>query len=114
MNPGTVDFICPQGSTFTKTLTYSIDNDPVDLTGYSANLQIREFHYSPDYILSLSSATTGISLGGSAGTITLTIPASATTIINAGKYVYDLEITVGGTVSRLIEGKFTVTPEVTR
>jgi hypothetical protein len=32
----------------------------------------------------------------------------------AKDYVYDLELVSGGNVYRIIEGKFTVTPEVTR
>lgn len=113
MTPGKVNFVCPQGSTFSRTLTYKVDSTPVDLTGYDARLQIREYHYSDDYIANLTE-TSGISLGGSAGTITVLIAASATQEFVPGDYVYDLELVAGGTVTRLIEGKFSVTPEVTR
>ena len=37
-----------------------------------------------------------------------------TSAVIAGDYVYDLEIYTSVNVYRLIEGKFTVTPEVTR
>lgn len=113
MTPGKANFLCPQGSTFTRTLTYKIDDSPVNLTGYEARLQVREYHYSDDFVVNLSD-TAGITLGGSAGTITVSIAASATQELVPGNYVYDLELVVGGTVTRLIEGKFTVTPEVTR
>lgn len=113
MTPGKVNFTCPQGSTFTRTLTYKIGNTPVDITGYNARLQVREYHYSDDFIISLTNAA-GISMGGSAGTIVISMAASATESFVPGDYVYDLEIIAGGTVTRLIEGKFTVTPEVTR
>jgi hypothetical protein len=113
MTPGKVNFVCPQGSTFSRTLTYKVDDDPVDLTGYSARLQVREYHYSDDFIASLTDSS-GITLGGSAGTISILVAASATQSFVAGDYVYDLELVAGGTVTRLIEGKFTVTPEVTR
>lgn len=113
MTPGKVNFVCPQGSTFTRTLTYKINDAPVNLTGYNARLQVREYHYSDDFIASLTD-TSGITMGGSAGTITVSMAASATENFVSGDYVYDLEIVTGGTVTRLIEGKFTVTPEVTR
>jgi hypothetical protein len=113
MTPGKVNFICPQGSTFNRNLTYKVNNSPVDLTGYGARLQVREYHYSDDFISSLTDSS-GITLGGSAGTIDILIPANETQNFVPGDYVYDLELVVSGTVTRLIEGKFTVTPEVTR
>lgn len=113
MTPGKANLLCPQGSTFTRTLTYKIDNSPVDLTGYEARLQVREYHYSDDYVINLTDVS-GITLGGSAGTIDILIDANTTQELVSGEYVYDLELVAGGTVTRLIEGKFTVTPEVTR
>ena len=113
MTPGKLNLTCPQGSTFSKTLTYKIDDSAVDLTGYDARLQVREFHYSEDPVVNISSGN-GITLGGSAGTIDILLSASDTQELIAGNYVYDLELVVSGTVTRLIEGNFIVTPEVTR
>ena len=113
MIPGKLNLTCPQGSTFSKSLTYKLDDDPVNLTGYDARLQVREFFYSPDPVLSLTNAS-GITLGASAGTISVLIDAATTASLIPGDYVYDLELVAGGTVTRLIEGKFVVTPEVTR
>ena len=113
MIPGKLNLSCPQGSTFSKSLTYKIDDTPVDLTGYQARLQVREFFYSSNPVLSLTDGA-GISLGASAGTIGILIDASTTASLISGDYVYDLELVAGGTVTRLIEGKFVVTPEVTR
>ena len=114
MTPGRVNFLCPQGTTFNRLLTYKINDIPVNLTGYTSRLQVRETHYAQDMIVALTSGS-GITLGGSAGTIDLLISASATAAFNAGNFVYDLEIqSVNGTIDRLIEGSFIVTPEVTR
>ena len=56
-----------------------------------------------------------IALGGTAGTVTLTISATDTAQFTPGKYVYDLElVSGGGVVSRIIEGNFVVKAEVTR
>jgi hypothetical protein len=114
MTPGLVNFVCPQGSTFRRTLTYTLDELPVDLTGYSSRLQVRQAYYSENPIVSLVSGS-GITIGGSAGTIDILISASATSNLPAGTHVYDLEIiSPSNIVDRLIEGTFNVTPEVTR
>ena len=56
-----------------------------------------------------------ISLGGAAGTITLTISATDTAALSAPQNgVYDLELVSGSTVTRLVQGTFLVTPEATR
>lgn len=132
MTPGRVNFVCPQGSTFSPTVTYKIENpnydpnleeneitnprtNPVNLTGYSSKLQVRETHYSTNTIVDLSTINGGITLGGSAGTIDLLISASASSLLQPGTFVYDLELeSSNGTISRIIEGSFVITPEVTR
>lgn len=115
MTPGRVNFVCPQGSTFNRRITYKIDETPVNLTGYSSRLQVRETHYATDVIADLSTTNGNITLGGSAGTIDILISASATALFNPGTWVYDLEIqSSGGIVDRLVEGNFIITPEVTR
>jgi hypothetical protein len=54
-------------------------------------------------------------MGGSAGTIDILIPDSTTSTFITGDHVYDLEIeSSGGITDRIIEGRFNVTPEVTR
>lgn len=112
--PGQINLLCPQGTTFSKRVRYSIDDIPVDLTGYSARLQVRPSHYSEDIILDIFS-TSGITLGASAGTIDIFISANTTKEFPSGNFVYDLELeSSGGIVNRLIEGAFIVTPEVTR
>ena len=114
MTPGKVNFLCPQGSTFNRRLTYKINDVPVNLNGYTSRLQVRETHYAQDTIVALTSGN-GITLGGSAGTIDVLMTASATALFDAGNFVYDLELeSTDGTINRLIEGSFIVTPEVTR
>jgi hypothetical protein len=114
MTPGLVHFVCPQGTTFQRTLTYTLDNSPIDLSGYSARLQVREAHYSEDPLINIFSGD-GITISGSAGTIDILISSTDTSAFPAGTHVYDLEIiSPSNIVDRLIEGNFTVTPEVTR
>lgn len=114
MTPGKYNFICPQGATFSKQLTWKIEDDPVDLTSYTARMQVREKHTSTAKILDLTTENGGISLGGDQGTIQIEVAASDTADLVAKCYVYDLELVSSSTVTRLIEGQFMVTPEVTK
>lgn len=114
MTPGKYNMICPQGSTFAKQLTYSIDNEPVDLTSYSARMQVREKYSSKNFVISLTTENDGITLGNENGTINLYISDENTSLIPAKDYVYDIELISTNEVYRLLEGKFIVTPEVTR
>lgn len=114
INPGIYNIKCPQGATFDKTFSVAFDGVPMDLTGYSAALQVRETFDSANPVVSLTNGT-GITLGGVLGTIRVVIASTATTAIPAGYYSYDLEITSGaGVKDRLLEGKFVVTPEITK
>ena len=113
INPAIYDMTAYQGATFDSVLTWSIDGDPVDLTGYTAAMQVRETPSSPRIVLSLASGS-GITLGGAAGTITLNISAATMETRAAGNYFYDLELTSGASVTRLIQGIFTISAEVTR
>jgi hypothetical protein len=114
MTPGKYNMICPQGATFAKQLTYAIDGEPVDLTTYTARMQVREKHTSKTALVNLTTENGGIALGDDEGTINLYITNENTTTIPAKDYVYDLELISSGEVYRLLEGKFIVTPEVTR
>ena len=115
MRPGKYNFVCPQGATFSKQLSYLIESVPVDLTGYTARMQVREKPSSSSTIVDLTTENGGITLGGLAGTVLLEISASDTESLVPKTYVYDLELESSeGFVVRLIEGQFTVTAEVTR
>ncbi len=77
-------------------------------------MQVRVDHSSPTYIVELTVGS-GITITGATGQISITITAGATATIQPGTYVYDIELVAPNTtVQRLLEGKFVVTPEVTR
>lgn len=105
-----------QGATLAVAVTWKDSNDvPVDLTGYTARLQVKET-YDGNAVLSLNTSNGGIALGGTAGTINLAAAATATAALAAPfSGVYDLELVSGsGVVTRLLEGAATVSPEVTK
>jgi hypothetical protein len=113
MTPGKYNMICPQGATFTKRLTWTIDDIPVDLTGYTARMQARDKHGGSCVVVDITTENGGISLDDE-GNIDLLIDYEDTELIIAKEYVYDLELDSGAQVYRVIEGKFIVTPEVTK
>lgn len=113
--PGILNLTFSQGATWKLSMTYtSGDTQPVNLTNYTARMQARVSYDSPDVALNLTH-TSGINLGGTAGTVELLVPASTTAGVAAKQYVYDLELeSPSQEVTRLVQGTLTVTPEVTR
>ena len=99
-----------QGTTFSTVISLADEEDvAVNLTGYTANSQIRK-HYS-----SSNSQAFSVTLGGTSGTISLSLTSTQTSNLTPGRYVYDVELTSSSNVvSRIVEGIVTVTPEVTR
>lgn len=115
MQPGSLDFLIPKGSTFSRTLTWKISGNIVNLTNYTARMQARTSHISGTVVLDLTTANSKITLGGTAGTITLTLSAEETAAITQSSLAYDLElVSTEGIVTRLVEGQIVLTPEVTR
>lgn len=115
VQPGQYDILAPQGATFSETFTYKLAGSPVDLTSFTARMQVRKTPSSDTKVLDLTTENGAIALGGAAGTIAVTISATAMAAVAANKYRYDLELaSAGGVVTRLLEGVFLVTAEVTR
>lgn len=107
--------VLEQGADFNLNMTYKLNGVIVNLTGYSARMQVRKTVKSPTTVLSLTSPAGGITLGGALGTIDIYVPAATVAAIPAGSYVYDLElVSGGGAVKRLLQGSIPVTGEVTR
>lgn len=134
MAAGKYSFTIEQGTTVNFEIQYKDSNNtPIDLTGYSGRLQIR-----PDYAdntssvyLTLSSSRnpdgTGLNFSGSNGTtpptsgsIGIYIAACTSSALVFSDAYYDLEIyyptadPACPTVTRLLEGRVTVSKEVTR
>jgi hypothetical protein len=112
ITPGVYNIEAFAGATFDRTFSLAVAGVPVDLTSYSAAMQVREAVDSVSPLISLTSGS-GIVLGGTAGTIQVNISAS-TMGVAQGSYCYDLEITSGSVVSRVLQGSFNVSGNVTR
>lgn len=88
---------------------------PVDLTGATARMQIRDTAESEDILFSLTTENGRIIIDNTAKTITLKILAVDTDDLPFLTGVYDLEfVAADATVTALLQGTVTVEAEVTR
>jgi hypothetical protein len=111
----TYDITADQGATYSIVITYkNTAGSPINLTGYTARMQLRASYASATAALSLTTENGRIALGGAAGTITLTVAASVMETLEAKTYVYDLELINGSTVIRLLQGLFVNRPNATK
>lgn len=103
------NFSIDQGATFSRAFTIlDANNNPVDLSGRTANSQMRKSYTSSTYYQFTSALEAN-------GVITLSMSANTTEAIPAGRYVYDIETTSNtGVITRVLEGIVTVTPQVTK
>jgi len=116
INPGTYNITVWQGADYDKTFTVTQNGTALNWTGYSARMQVRNSSDATATLLSLTNtAGSGITLGGTAGTIAIAITSTQSAAISAGSYAYDLElVSSGNIVTRLLQGGFTVSGNVTR
>lgn len=116
MAAATYDFEIEQGSTLLKPIVWKDSTGaPVNLTGYTAKMQIRQSVASTDVLLEMSTVNGKISITPLTGTITLIFSAATTAAITWKRGKYDLELTsTDGAVTRLIEGQISVSQEITR
>lgn len=117
MSAGYHHFVIEQGANFSHVLTLKDSaGSVINLTGYaSAQMDLRKDPEQSSALLSLTTGNSRITLGGSAGTVTLSVSASDTGSLDAIDGVYDLEITDGSSnVFRILEGTFTVRRGISR
>lgn len=107
-----------QGATWIRTITFlDEDENPVDLTGYTALMEFRntvESTGSP--IITVGTSTNTISINGTNGEITITISSTITAALTSGTTLYyDLFIySSTGVATRLLKGTAYVSGSVTR
>lgn len=114
MLAGQLDLVIEQGATFTLSMFYQDDTGAaVDITGRTARMQMRSAVTSADVVLALTTENGRIAIEGSRGLIALSIAATDTAGLS-GSGVYDLELVNGALVERVLQGAYTISPEVTR
>lgn len=105
-----------QGADWYITFVYeNPDGTPVNITNYTAALQMRTSPLAKTAVLTLTTSNAGLTITGNSGTINAHATNVQTSAITNGKYAYDLEITSpSGVVTRLVQGTVEVSPQVTR
>lgn len=122
-----------QGEDLTIFVTYKLDGEPVDLTGYTARMDIAALMGNPGPIASLYTFNTDDNdpetedeiVVGSDGTINITVPrsltlgdgviAEAVSNTTSSKYKYDLFLRdLDDRQRKVLEGEITVKRSVTK
>lgn len=107
---GKYNIVAEQGATFNLNFRIETDGTPWNLTGYTFAMQVRRSSSSATTLLNLTSATMT-----SVGRVSATVNATTMSGVPAGRWVYDIELrSSGGEVTRILEGRFIVTAEVTQ
>lgn len=115
MTAGIFNFTVDQGSVFDLEITYEDPNGvPINLTGFTAKMQLRKEYNSVIADLTLTTGGGGIVITGATGVVDVAITAAQTGTLEPTFYVYDLELISGSNISRLIQGQITVAEQVTQ
>lgn len=101
-----------QGSTFESTIDLVTDDGAViNVAGYVFTGQIRKSYYSTNPTANLTLSI----VDAANGNVKVSLSAANTANIKAGRYLYDIKMCdTSNTVTRLVEGIITITPQVTR
>lgn len=117
MRPGLYDITVYQGTLWNPTLYWRANDVLVNLTDYTAKMQVRKRTSSADVLVELLSTggSPKITLGGVLGSISPILTAGEISAFTFTRAVYDLELTnPSGAPARLLQGAFLVSDEVTR
>lgn len=107
---GKYNIVAEQGATFNLNFRVETDGTAWNLSDYTFAMQVRRSTSSSTTLLNITSATMT-----SLGHVSVTVPAATMSDVPAGRWVYDIELTSSGDeVTRILEGRFIVSPQVTQ
>ena len=107
---GKHNIVAEQGATFNFNFSVLTNGIPWNLTGYTFAMQVRRSASDTNTLINLTTATMT-----STGHVSATVSANTMSTVPAGRWVYDIELTSpGNEVTRILEGRFIVSPEVTQ
>lgn len=112
MPAGYTNIKIESGATFSIEMELNnADGSNLNLTGYTGACKIRSSYYSNFNVYSL---TVSVVSPATDGKIILSASSTETAAFKPGRYVYDVEITSGSSVVRVLEGIAEVKPNATR
>jgi hypothetical protein len=109
IDAGVYDISHPQGASFDRTFTVTVNGSALNLTGYTGACQVRVTFDDTSALF-----TPTVTLGGTAGTIVVTTPATTTAGVAVGNYQYDVWLTQGTTSYPILVGKYALTGRYTQ
>lgn len=106
------DLIIDQGTDFSSSIQLKADDGTnINIAGYIFTSSIRANYFSANVTANLIMVITDAANGN----VTMSLDAANTANIPAQRYVYDIKMkNTSNVTSRLAEGMFTVTPQVTK
>ena len=108
------NLVCDQATTFNFQFQILNNQTPLNLTGYTGTMTVRPFVGASTTTVVASTDNNRMTLEVLNGRVTVTLNATITGAIAAGRYAYDLVLESSGVVTRYLEGKFIVTGAVTQ
>lgn len=102
------DFTVKRGETFSKDIYFKSNNEPFNLTGYTAKSQIRPSVESEELIAEID-----CTVYPENGIIHLELQKEATYNIPAGIYFYDLCLSKNEVNTYYLQGRFIITKYIT-
>lgn len=107
---GKYNIVAEQGATFNLNFRVETNGTAWNLSDYDFAMQVRRSANDSNTLLNITSATMT-----SGGHVSATVSAATMSDVPAGRWVYDIELTsASNEVTRILEGRFIVTAEVTQ
>jgi len=113
VNAGRYNITIINGTTFTLAPIWLVDNLPVNLTGYTADMQVRDV--SNNLVVELSTANGKAVISPALGQTTFTLTPTQTSAANlpVGNYTYAFNLTDGSSNTyQILNGAFVVQASV--
>lgn len=107
-----LELSCDQGSNFSVNLDLTNDDgSTINVTNYTFSSSIRKSYYSANVTANINITVAN----ASSGNVVLSMNSATTANIRAGRYLYDVKmLKPDTTVTRVIEGIITVSPQITQ
>lgn len=110
MSAGTYNISIEQGSSWELLLDIDSDDVALDITDYSFASKLAKSYYDEDAV----SISTSIEDAEEGKFRLFLSPSQTSELDEAYEYIYDIEMTsIGGVVTRLVQGRATIYPGVT-
>lgn len=118
MGAAILDLTCQQGATFTRSVTLALeDGTPWSLAGATVTGAVRLAATEPilaEFTCTVTNAAAGQFTFALSATDTALLYAPGASAVAVTRAVYDIEVTaLDGSVLRVLNGSFNISPEVT-